>query len=1563
MINSRALTFRPAHPYWRLAWLVACGVAVAALPVAPARSAPAALTMPVVEVGKWKIEFIGAVVHDPALNKLYVGTRSRDEKRHGLMVFDVKPDGKVEDDPRRYSDSLETLPFDHWAIVNAIMLDKKHHKLWLGVGDSHGLTVKTLTVYDLDDKGEPTGEPKTFANGNPNKATNVIALHPRLNRLYVTGFGGSGYYTLDLGDDGLPNAPAVEHPVGGVGKYSMDIRADGSKIYLGTYPYTLEVADLDANGNTVGKPRTYPIAGGPQQYLMETATDRAIYFKGADGRLNYFSLNATGEPVGLPKNAGGQPVQAIALSPQPGRLLLARDEGFWDALKGKWITSGVRVEERALAPDGAPGEVTRSGPPLTRFETAAFSSQPGIALATNHKGWAFLGNRFAGFKLRATLLDVAASQPLLPAAQSITLSPQTKYIRIRYSPSHSMVYSTGENVILAYDLKGPAAKPVAVPAPEVGDPIALDDAAGMLYVARKDGSVTMRKLDENGLPEEQGRNLQTGIAAIGALAINPQTHHLYVVGSKGAAATATWPLPAGARIIPVPASGYQGDAVVSAAQGRLYSVSTYNANENLWVWKLAADGTLASPEPKHYADGFVGKNEQGTPLRGSLSAVRIDAKRRKLYMAGQPEQLRPGLGVVVVYDLDDQGDPTGTPRLYPSPNTAHAVAALALSPDGKWLYEGGFADPRFFSRRLDDKGEPSKDAKGWPLGGIGKFDFLVTPDGSKLLSGTYPSNLEIVSLQKNGDPVGGAKASFSMATAAGGAQTVDLGILSPGSSSAWINLDEGLKDGNGTGLARLTLQGVPVTHSKWKLEMQLSDVNGQTPLRTTTVDLDGGTSAFFLPRYGVDDSTPSNLISMIETSAERFRKYLSYAQEYALPPDERPKKFLVANGVIGLDSSKEALEAGVAAMELLGHNNLQIWGWPDIAPAAIHAVAAQHGVHRFRGAVYNPPSYFAYDIPKVQPAFLDKWAQEQTAFAKGVGAQPQDVTLMHMADEPGWYYPYILNEVKAKPERLANFRDYLKSKGMTPELVGSDDWDQVVPLGLSQAKSLPKKRLLFWTARFYAESLSLSFHAATAALQRALSPKLLTTTNLNNWPGRFFVPSPGVKIANNSDTGPDAAEGMPDWFDLGRKKAVSCIWTEDWFGDADAQQWSFNTDLMRCAAREGPVEYGAYVVGQSTGAMPEVGGKYKIMSLMGHGAKALDPYIFGPNPAFGDGWSDGKYVYHSLSRGMRMLGKSERLLYPGRPRNSSVAILFPQASQVWDADYNLRFYLSELYGLHAALIHESYAVDFVDDFGVEAGDLQKYNYSVLYVTAPNLSEKVQQAILEFARRGGTVVLSPGAAVADEYNEPSEVLWQAAGARRATVPRLAVPRDTDLVHVKPVTLTLLDPRLGSKEVLTKYQIAPLEATGAKALATFADGKAALVALPCGKGRILALGLWPGVTYWNSPDRTDRTRFPQGWDSAARRLITAAARFAKAPKQVDVSSPLVEATLLESKAGIAVTLLNWSGAPLANVTVTVPHGGKFAKTESVEQGTLTPQSSGGDLKVSLPLDSVDVLMLTR
>ncbi len=1496
--------------------------------------------------------YIFCVVADPVKRKLYAGTYSYDPKRQGLLVYDLNPDGTVSGKPRRYSDHPEPMPDPippgGWSSITALFLDRKHNNLFMGVSVSgvKGFENfrKSLVMYHLDENGEPVGQPQAYESGNPNIHVAAITMHPKLNKLFTVGWGGSGIYAIDLDEKGVPTSKPEAFQVEGHGKYSINFRPDGTKVYLGTYPSVLQVCDLNENGKVV-KVRSYAIKDGPQEYMICALTEKAILFKGPNNNLAYFLLDKSGEiQQENPVIVENFPVQAISVSDTSNRVIVSTSSGFIDAITGNFIVDGTSLKEIEISSDGKTINVTRETDQFLREKTQCVNGTPSVVIATAHLGWGFLGNRISDIEMKTTLKSVESATPLPPAFKTIYLGPEQKYLKFVYSTRFNMVYATGENNIYAYQVKSEE-KVISIPCPELKGPVALDGSSGTLYAARKDGTIAVRKIDSSGIPSSTGENLQSGVNPVSFLLFNPKAKILYVIGSIQKEE------PSSSIICRVPGLYYDVAAAIDTNRGKLYIASQYNKNENLTVWDIGKDGRIASETPRRYPDGFVSEKK-----RTCLYGLALDVTRSKLYLSGMLENPAKGEAGIMVYELDANGNPLGSPKFYQTRNKTNSPWDICFSLDGQKLYEVGWGVPAVFEWTLNRDGYLEGEPSMWETTGNGKSQIFPLPDGSAILLGTYPSILEIVPVDRRGKPIGGVSASLS--TDKG---RVNIGFLTPGTSSDWINLDTQLKDG--VGLSRIMCEMTGSSVKKAEMQFDFRKISGSKiqNLKSFTVTTAGNSISIFVPRYGMDK--PEKLADMIQSSIDRFKEYLSFAKKYALKPEERPEEIIVANGLISLDGTPETLEDGLNILSMLGHNTVQIWHWGNIPPEQIREKAAKYGFNRFRGAVYNPPSYFDYNSSMVTDEYLDNWVNGLKKTFSNMGQKPEEMVLFHMADEPGWYYPHQIDEVKKDILRLTVFRNYLKSKGFTPQAFGKSSWEEIFPMKLSEPVTLADKRLFFWTTRFFTESLSKSFAAATRAFQRAYNQKILTTTNLNNWPGRFFIPSPGAKIANNWDAGPDAGMGMPDWFDLGRKRAVSCIWTEDWFGDSSAQNWSLYCDLLRCAAREGKVEYGGYVVGHTTGGRVPEGGKYKIMALAGHGAKAIDPYIFGPGLAFSDGWSEREQVYQSLSEGLRILGKSEKLIAPGRPRNGTVAILFPQASQVWDPDSKLRAYLWELYGLHEALIHENYPVDFVDDFDVEDGILKKNNYSVLYVTAPNLSDRAQRNIVDWVKDGGTLVMMPGACASDEYNEMSVILTKITGVKQPQVERAAHLKQDEIIRAKQTVIKVKDERFGIGETQTKFQTVSLTPLTGRTIAVFEDGSSAIVETGYNKGRIFSYGFWPGITYNMSPDRSDYKKLPYGWSKEAREMVVFPAKIAAAMKFVEISEPLIEGCFLESEKGIAITLLNWSGEPKKEITVVVNDAKDITKLESIEKGILKWEKSGNSIKVKLPLNTVDVLMLYR
>lgn len=1561
----------------------------------------ASCDVPVVGSGATADVHATVLLAAPEFRKVYVGVLSRDRKRSGLRVYDLNEAAQPVGEARVYADHPTPLPPNHHSQVTCMLLDAVRRKLYLGVQASHPGHERSLVLITLNERGEPTGAPEAFDHGNPHKACDALTFHPRNNRLYAVGWGGEGVFIIDRDETGRPTGTPQWKKFGAYGGHSIAIHPSGARLYRGTYPSVLEVCQLDERGDIIQGPVAHATPNSPKEYLRFTATPRAIFYldrsrvanENASGaspvirqpstpRLAYFPLDAQGDVAGPAIADDHREALAVAAAQRLDRLLIAEPATFVDSLTSATIVQGTQVVEVRLDPQGKPGEVAGRSPVYPRVLATTLTGGQHAALAVKSLGNDFLGNRISDLKLRCSIVSLEAEGDPLPATRTVPLGEEKAYLRFALSSKHRRVYAIANDKLV--DCEPAGADPSrlhSVDARDAAGPLIVDDRRGIVFFARKDGSVEARELDDEGHPRPTGLTLATRLASIGSLLTHPVRDVVYAIGMARDGKTLAEAVAPGSNsandrlavtMVSIGAGSHVADAALDSRRGRVYVAGGYRGQENTSVWKVGDDGLPRTDAAQWLADAIPTANPN---VRNVLASVRLDSLQKRLIVTGAPENAQSNEARIVIHSLDAQGDPQGQPRVFSSANARGSSWSLAASPDGLTLFESGWGEAKIFVRRSAGAYEPleqtpteSTHVQTWNVGAQGKRQLELVEFAGKwlLLAGTYPATLEILPLRSPSGAEPGAHVELSVGT-----MQRKLGLLSAGQTSAWVELDEALRNGRGRAVVRCTLQGASVKRAVVRWELVRGSNEAPMPVRTVDVPIVGNVAALIVPQYGLDD--PEQLSSHVRTSAEEFQSYLALARRSPLSSSERPEKLLVANGLIGIDSSEEALDAGLETLARLGHNAAQIWSWPGVSPAVIRAKAERHGIRRFRDAVYNPPSYFHYNVPQVQPESLDRWAASFRDSAARMGAQPGELELLHMGDEPGWYFPGVTDEVRNDPQRLGVFRDYLRGRGLSPSDLGAKTWEEVAPGRLSETKSLEQRRLFFWTTRFYAESLSLAFAAATRAVERQVSPRTLTTTNLNNWPGRFFIPSPGKKIANNGNAGPDAAMGMPDWFDLGRKRAVTCIWTEDWFGDSDSQLWSLYGDLLRCAARQGGVEYGGYPVGHSTGAFP-AGAAYKIATLVGHGAKAIDPYIFGPNLAFADGWSEKEATYRNLSTALRLVGQADRLLAPGRPRDGSVAIVFPQASQVWDADARVPAYIWELYGLHFALKHENYAVDFVDDFGLEAGDLAKRQYSVVYVAAPNLSVRAQRALVAWVAAGGTLVLGPGACADDELNEPCTELRRWIGAQQDLPPRVGPPHHSQATNLPresvQFTATSPDSPVAPERSHAVSEIVPWrEVADAKGVtAAFGDGRPAIVRADHQRGRIIAFAYWPGVTYWLSPDRSHARTLPQAWSDEAREVITWPARLANAPRHVLVSEPGVEATVLDSVQGVAVTLLNWTGKPLPQMTLTIKASAKPATAwrsmSSVAHGRLEPQRVAADsIELRLPLDTVDIVLLDR
>ncbi|MEI7437699.1 MAG: hypothetical protein WCL16_12920, partial [bacterium] len=284
-------------------------------------------------------------------------------------------------------------------------------------------------------------------------------------------------------------------------------------------------------------------------------------------------------------------------------------------------------------------------------------------------------------------------------------------------------------------------------------------------------------------------------------------------------------------------------------------------------------------------------------------------------------------------------------------------------------------------------------------------------------------------------------------------------------------------------------------------------------------------------------------------------------------PSARIEHFPVAERYISGDNDRIALQEGIAGLTGVGFSALMIDGGKFGREYLLQA-----GLRRTAAAVYCPPGG-PFDYGLADPhAALSKWAGDILKPLTNAGFASTDLALLAMADEPGWYYPACLRQLTNNPVALGRFRDYLKSQKLTPAELGAGSWSEVWPKGRSQAGDLPARRLFYWTMRFFPWDSARYSAQCTRALESAFYTNMPVFVNWNFFSGRSYVPG---GVANNRDkSSPDAAMGGHDWMEFGRLRGSTMLWTEDWFGDELAYQWSYYSARLNSAARRGGVEFG-----------------------------------------------------------------------------------------------------------------------------------------------------------------------------------------------------------------------------------------------------------------------------------------------------------------------------------------------------------------------------------------------------
>ena len=557
-----------------------------------------------------------------------------------------------------------------------------------------------------------------------------------------------------------------------------------------------------------------------------------------------------------------------------------------------------------------------------------------------------------------------------------------------------------------------------------------------------------------------------------------------------------------------------------------------------------------------------------------------------------------------------------------------------------------------------------------------------------------------------------------------------------------------------------------------------------------------------------------------------------------------------------------------------------------------------------------------------------KWLPDQYLGYATTGSTPESVkTLKYSSeeisrmaylivlDEPHWIH--IFPAVWAKTGEQG-FQDYLKAQGVTPEMLGVKNPDDIRHIRRDKPVAadapLPIRRLWYWSCRYTFYACSQYFAEVNKEIQ-ANMPNAPVTINYSDHQAGLI----GGALGGSS----------VDWFEDGRLGAVSMHWSEDWmfggltsWGNGMYQKVSYFADLLRGSARYkgiGQSSVGFYPVcigwdpkGASTARDIPV----RINLLLSQGCKTFSYFNYGPTTsATVDYWADSAPIARGVADAARMVGgdKIEPYLWAGMPVDPQVCLIYSVEDFYWIEANKAQEDEFERQHFYCMLQQKQIPIDII------AGrDLEKFikNYKVAYGTDRILVKKSAEDLKKWVELGGVLVLGPDTYTRDEYNEPLGVFSNEPGQARV-----------------------------------------------------------------GKGWVVRFKEREGALWWKKTvELCKNSKWPSTFDREHADIVCKPAfELANLTRPVTVNIPGaaadsgvlpgIVAEPLVSVKGVAVPLVNLrglyekGGTPCLKLEVTLTDGKGIVKAYSSRCGELAMRREGSSVSATLPLDYADVLIFAR
>ncbi|MCA9068951.1 MAG: beta-galactosidase trimerization domain-containing protein [Planctomycetaceae bacterium] len=572
-------------------------------------------------------------------------------------------------------------------------------------------------------------------------------------------------------------------------------------------------------------------------------------------------------------------------------------------------------------------------------------------------------------------------------------------------------------------------------------------------------------------------------------------------------------------------------------------------------------------------------------------------------------------------------------------------------------------------------------------------------------------------------------------------------------------------------------------------------------------------------------------------------------------------------------------------------------------------------------------------------------------YCQKLGASKSNITVVSLGDEIRLPNPRGKNITE-------EFHAWLKSQKLKPEDIApgaKSDWNKIA-YNISADSKSSHPGIYYWSKRY-------QYHYGIQEIKQRtdILRKHLPNANVG---ANFSPPYPQEHMFLGE---------VYKWASVFRQNGMTMPWSEDYIWQVPVgtpQMNHINFGLFRAGLRHHPnrkIHY--YVMPHMPNNTPDQWQRL-FYGALGQGTKIVNLFEFRPvQVAYTENHVDDPAMYVRVLKCFRELGLFEDILQNGKVRSAETAIWFSETGDIWGDSHGS--FAAAKRGLYMAIRHQQVPLDVVVEPDALDGTLNQYR--VLYLTDAHVSESASKKLVEWVNQGGTLFATAGAGMFDELNRPNTTLRKLLGIDQTSLEAPDGKQLTwlkqDLPFAEPISSVEFANEGSSQKVPVFGVRSQVQVNDAKVLAKFEDNTPAVMSRQVGKGIVTYCAFLPSLSYYHPaiPKRpvdrgaTDDAMIhflPTDYEPTMTQLI------AKPTDQLELpvicSQPLVETTIIQSKEGAIIPLVNWTGHSIESLKVKVKVSLPSNQVTLASGKKLIIEKSYGVTTYQFNMDAADALI---